>query len=63
MFQACNSFQCGFDAGDCGLTDYYKMYKITAKLNNGSTYQVPDGRHAAYVELSEVGLLFASFVS
>uniref|UniRef100_H2Z4G5 N-acetylglucosamine-1-phosphotransferase subunits alpha/beta n=1 Tax=Ciona savignyi TaxID=51511 RepID=H2Z4G5_CIOSA len=50
--QACNTYECGFDAADCGLSNYQKAYKLP-RLTNGTTYLIPDGQHMAYFDLSK----------
>lgn len=51
-FQACNVYDCGFDAGDCGTKDYDKIYEIIFK--NGTTlYKVPSGEKSAYLNISK----------
>ncbi|XP_076815402.1 N-acetylglucosamine-1-phosphotransferase subunits alpha/beta-like isoform X2 [Clavelina lepadiformis] len=51
--QACNTHECGFDAGDCGLANYEKVYKLASKLKNGTTYHLPPGKLVGYVEISK----------
>uniref|UniRef100_F6ZDG1 N-acetylglucosamine-1-phosphotransferase subunits alpha/beta n=1 Tax=Ciona intestinalis TaxID=7719 RepID=F6ZDG1_CIOIN len=50
--QACNTYECGFDAADCGISNFDKAYKIPGLINE-SVYQIPDGQHLAYIDLSK----------
>ncbi|CAL1547114.1 unnamed protein product [Lymnaea stagnalis] len=51
--QACNNLQCGFDIGDCGVSNYNKLYGLdlhSDKLH----YRLPPGELIGYFNLSGI---------
>nr|CAB3250130.1 N-acetylglucosamine-1-phosphotransferase subunits alpha/beta [Phallusia mammillata] len=51
--QACNVEECGFDAGDCGISSFSKVFKLTSNLKNGSAYNLPWGKYLTYIDLTK----------
>ncbi|XP_062515613.1 N-acetylglucosamine-1-phosphotransferase subunits alpha/beta-like [Corticium candelabrum] len=50
---ACNVFDCGFDAGDCGVVNFGKLYGIDV-TDDISTVHLPLGLKSVYFNLSSV---------
>nr|XP_039262735.1 N-acetylglucosamine-1-phosphotransferase subunits alpha/beta-like [Styela clava] len=51
--QSCNKLECGFDAADCGKSNFDKIYKIKFRMENGTIYKVPHGAKSAYIDFSK----------
>ncbi len=39
---SCNTGLCGYDAGDCGIDNFHKLYQIKL-TNNNNTFIIPLG--------------------
>ncbi|XP_041367858.1 N-acetylglucosamine-1-phosphotransferase subunits alpha/beta-like isoform X2 [Gigantopelta aegis] len=50
---ACNVLECGFDAGDCGVDHYDKLYGLDFSLNK-THYNLPPGVNMAFFNLTDV---------
>ncbi|XP_059170682.1 N-acetylglucosamine-1-phosphotransferase subunits alpha/beta-like [Physella acuta] len=51
--QACNNLQCGFDLGDCGVSNYDKLYGLTLSTEKRH-YSLPAGEIMGYFNLSTI---------
>ncbi|XP_012941088.1 N-acetylglucosamine-1-phosphotransferase subunits alpha/beta [Aplysia californica] len=51
--QSCNTYDCGYDAGDCGVSRYDLMYGQTLQAEK-TQYVVPAGEHSAYFNLTDL---------
>lgn len=50
---ACNVYNCGFDAGDCGIAQFGKLHGVDVTHNN-EAYHLPDGLKVVYFNLSKI---------
>lgn len=50
--KACNVYECGFDAGDCGTENYGKLYEMVL-ADSQKEYRMPDGELIGYLNLTE----------
>eukprot|EP00727_Mastigamoeba_balamuthi_P004638 m51a1_g14172 putative n-acetylglucosamine-1-phosphotransferase subunits alpha beta-like (770) ;mRNA; f:22617-25887 len=49
----CNTFECGYDASDCGTADVYS-HMVGYPAVDGAKYDVPTGTHAVYFNLTSL---------
>lgn len=50
---ACNVYSCGFDAGDCGIAQFDKLYRVDVTQHN-NVYHLPSGLKVVYFNLSSI---------
>jgi UDP-N-acetylglucosamine-lysosomal-enzyme len=49
---ACNVLECGFDAGDCGISKFDMLYRVDVRKNN-QNFDLPDGLKVLYFNISQ----------
>ncbi|XP_070199901.1 N-acetylglucosamine-1-phosphotransferase subunits alpha/beta-like [Littorina saxatilis] len=52
--QACNHLVCGYDAGDCGTSNYDQLIGMDLRREEDQHYVVPAGETLAYFNISQV---------
>lgn len=50
---SCNVHSCGFDAGDCGIAQFDKLYAVNINQQI-KHYHIPDGIQVCYFNLSDI---------
>jgi UDP-N-acetylglucosamine-lysosomal-enzyme len=59
--ETCNSAECGYDAGDCGIENFHYLHRVSFTYDVGQKqydFVLPDGDTVAYLNISEI---FARF--
>ena len=52
--------ECGYDLGDCGLSNYEKLF-LFFPFANGTIHTLPPGRHVGYFKLDKVGTFYEEY--
>ncbi|XP_059483014.1 N-acetylglucosamine-1-phosphotransferase subunits alpha/beta [Neocloeon triangulifer] len=50
----CNYFACGFDAGDCGTANFYRLHEFKMSTFKNFTYVMPDNVLGAFWNVSDI---------